>query len=102
MRSRAAGALVVVLAGLTLAGCQKARQQYDKVALGMSQAEVRKILGAPQYEFADEWVYTGASARDLVRVSIYFLKEGDASKVVGKSWQNPERPSENHQAGQVP
>jgi outer membrane protein assembly factor BamE (lipoprotein component of BamABCDE complex) len=102
MRSRTAWVLLVLVAGLALGGCRKAREQYDKVAPGMTRAEVQKILGAPEYEFADEWVYTGSSARDLGRVTIYFSHEGDRSKVVGKSWQNPDSPAENDRTGEVP
>ena len=102
MRNRAAWVLLAVLAGLLVGGCRKARQQYEKVSPGMTPAEVREILGAPRYEFADEWVYTGASPSDLARVTVYFSREGGESRVVGKSWRDPQRPSENHQEGQVP
>ena len=91
-------ALAVGLVAFTV-GCQLTRQNYTAISLGMAPDEVKKILGSPRYQFDDEWVYTRDDPRDLVKVSVYF---GEHDKVVGKCWQNPERPWENHREGQVP
>lgn len=102
MRGRARWAIVAAAAGLLLVGCDTPRRKYDAVALGMAAPQVRKILGAPRYEFADEWVYTREDPRDLTKVTIYFGGEGDEKTVVGRSWYSPERPQDNHREGQVP
>lgn len=83
---------------LAAAGCNVTRQNYVAVSLGMTPDEVKQILGTPRYEFADEWVYTRDDPRDLTKVSVYF----DEEKAVGKCWQNPEKPWENHREGEVP
>jgi outer membrane protein assembly factor BamE (lipoprotein component of BamABCDE complex) len=88
----------LALAG-AVAGCQLTRQNYQAVSIGQTADQVQKILGAPRYQFGGEWVYTADDPRDLTKVSVYF---GPDHKVVGKSWQNPERPWENQREGQVP
>lgn len=102
MRGRAGWVMTAAVAGMLLAGCDAVRRNYDAVALGMGPDQVRRILGAPRYEFADEWVYSREDPRDLVRVTIYFGGETGRLKVIGKSWHNPDRPQENHREGQVP
>jgi hypothetical protein len=97
--SRLSLAVVAVALAAALAGCQLTRQNYQAVALGQTPEEVQKILGAAKYKTDGEWVYTSDDPRDLVKVSIYF---GPDKKVVGKSWQNPERPWENNREGQGP
>jgi len=84
---------------VSAAGCELNRKNYEAVSLGLSQDEVKKVLGSPRYEFEGQWVYTGDDPRDLTKVEIYFDAD---KKVVGKSWQNPEKPWENHRDGQVP
>ena len=102
MRGRVRWAMVAAVAGLLLPGCDTARRKFDAVALGMGPDQVRKILGAPRYEFADEWVYTRDDPRDLARVTIYFGGESGQRKVIGKSWHSPDRPHESRREGQVP
>jgi outer membrane protein assembly factor BamE (lipoprotein component of BamABCDE complex) len=92
-------AAAVVALGLVLAGCQLSRDNYRAVTLGQSPEEVRQLLGAPRYQYDGEWDYTSDDPRDLTRVSIFF---GPDKKVVGKRWQNPEKPGENQHEGQVP
>jgi len=99
MRQPTGRALIVVAAALALAGCQPTRQNYMAVSVGQTQDQVRKILGTPRYQFAEEWVYTMDDPRDLTKVTIRFDADG---KVAGKSWQNPEEPWQNHREGQVP
>jgi hypothetical protein len=45
------GAVVAALVALTMAGCNRAKQvtraNYDKIATGMTLAEVEKLLGGP-------------------------------------------------------
>jgi outer membrane protein assembly factor BamE (lipoprotein component of BamABCDE complex) len=91
-------ALVVGLA-LMLAGCQLTRANYQAVSVGQSANDVKKALGNPRYQFEGQWVYTQDDPRDLTKVEIYFDAD---KKVAGKSWQNPERPWENHREGQAP
>ena len=86
-------------AALILAGCQLTRQSFQSVSLGQAPDEVQKILGAPRYQFGGEWIYTTEDPRDLTKVAVYF---GPDNKVVGKSWENPEKPWENLREGQVP
>jgi len=92
---------VLLAAGVvaSAAGCRLTRKNYQAVSLGHSADEVKKVLGRARYEFEGEWVYTRDEPRDLTKVEIYFDAD---KKVVGKSWQNPERPWENHREGQVP
>lgn len=92
---------VMLAVGLALAatGCELTRQNYQAVSLGQSADEVKKVLGSPRYEFGEQWVYTRNDPRDLTKVEVYF---DDEKQVVAKSWQNPERPWENHREGQVP
>ena len=94
----AALATACVAAAAVAAGCQLTRQNYQAVSLGMPAGEARKILGAPRYELADEWVYTRDDPRDLTKVSLFF---DDEEQVIGKAWQNPEKPWENHREGEV-
>ena len=94
--------LAVVLAVgvvVSAAGCKLSRKNYQAVSLGHSADEVKKVLGSPRYEFEGQWVYTRDNPRDLTKVEIAFDAD---KKVIGKSWQNPERPWENHREGQVP
>ena len=88
-----------MVAGLAMAGCQLTRQSFQAVSLGQTPEEVQKILGAPRYQFGGEWVYTTENPRDLTKIAVYF---GPDKKVVGKSWENPEKPWENLREGQVP
>jgi len=99
MRRRAFWAAAALAFGVALAGCQLTRQNYQAVSLGQTPDQVKKILGTPRYEFAEEWVYTADDPRDLTKVAVYF---GPDKKVVGKSWQNPEKPWENDTGGRVP
>jgi hypothetical protein len=95
-------ALCLVLASCLVAlasGCKLTRQGYEAVGLGQTQAQVQKVLGAPRYRFDNQWVYTADDARDLTKVEVVFDESG---KVVGKSWQNPEKPWENHRQGTLP
>jgi outer membrane protein assembly factor BamE (lipoprotein component of BamABCDE complex) len=91
--------LVAVGIVVSAAGCKLTRKNYHALSLGNSADEVKKVLGSPRYESQGQWVYTRDDPRDLTKVEIYF----DADKtVIGKSWQNPEKPWENHREGQVP
>jgi len=101
MRRRMIGGALAVagLAMLAAAGCNLQRKDYQAVSLGQSAEEVKQILGDPRYRFEGQWIYTRDDPRDLTKVDIYFDEEG---KVVGKAWQNPETPWENHREGQVP
>ena len=92
---------VAVLAMLVPAvvGCQLTRQNYQAVTLGQTPDQVQKILGSPRYQFDSNWAYTADDPRDLTKASIFFDVD---KKVVGKSWQNPEKPWENDREGQVP
>lgn len=99
MRRRALWIVLAAAVGLAAVGCQLTRQAYQAVSLGQTPDQVKKILGAPRYEFAEEWVYTADDPRDLTKVAVYF---GPDRKVVGKTWQNPEKPWENQREGQVP
>ena len=83
--------------GLVLAGCNLTRQGYEAVSVGQAPDEVKKALGAPRYQFEAEWVWTNDDPRDLTKVTVRFDAD---KKVVGKSWQNPEKPWENHREGQ--
>ena len=91
---------VLLAAGVaaSAAGCALTRRNYQAVSLGHSADEVKKVLGRARYEFEGEWVYTRDEPRDLTKVEVYFDAD---KKVVGKSWQNPEKPWENHREGQV-
>ncbi|TFG89036.1 MAG: hypothetical protein E4H17_01350 [Gemmatimonadales bacterium] len=94
--------LCAALAGglaLALAGCELTRGNYQAISVGQSPDEVKKILGNPRYQFEGQWVYTQDDPRDLTKVEIYF---GEDKQVVGKVWQNPGKPWENHREGQVP
>ena len=84
---------------LSAAGCNLTRKDYQAVSLGNSADEVKKVVGSPRYEFEGQWVYTRDDPRDLTKVEICFDAD---KKVIGKSWQNPEKPWENHREGQVP
>jgi len=99
MVRRTAWALVAVAVGLAVVGCQLTRQNYQAVSLGQTADQVKTILGSPRYQSDQEWVYTRDDPRDLTKVVIYF---GPDKKVVGKLWQNPEKPWENHGEGAVP
>jgi hypothetical protein len=92
--------LAALLAILATApgGCGTPRGQYNAVAVGMSQGRVKEILGTPRYQLADEWVYTQDDPRDLTLVTVRF-KDG---KLVAKSWQNPEKPEDDHRVGPPP
>ena len=92
---------VLLVVGVTVAatGCELTRKNYQAVSLGHSADEVKKVLGSPRYEFEGQWIYTRDDPRDLTKVEICFDEQG---KVIGKSWQNPEKPWENHREGQVP
>jgi hypothetical protein len=39
---------LIIIAFIALAGCDRARSRFDEVRLGMTRAEVVKILGEPQ------------------------------------------------------
>lgn len=98
MRWRITGiamAAVLVMA----AGCELTRKNYQAVGLGQEADQVKGLLGDPRYHFEGRWVYTRDDPRDLTKVEIYFDEDG---RVVGKAWQNPEKPWENHREGQVP
>jgi hypothetical protein len=41
---------LMIIAFIALAGCDRARSRFDEVSLGMTRAEVIKILGQPQEE----------------------------------------------------
>jgi len=84
---------------LVLAGCNFDRKSYEAVSLGMTADQVKQVLGQPRFAFEGQWIYTRDDPRDLTKVEIFFDAEG---KVVGKTWQNPERPWENDHVGQVP
>jgi len=84
--------------GLAIGGCEFTRQGFQTVSLGQTQADVEKLLGPPTYRTDSEWVYTRGDPRDLTKVTVRFDSE---KKVVGKSWQNPEKPWENQREGQM-
>ena len=92
-------AAAMLAVALAVAGCQLTRQNYQAVAIGQTADQVQKALGSPRYQFDGNWVYTADDPRDLTKVNIYFDAD---KKVVGKSWQNPEKPWENHREGQTP
>jgi len=94
-------AAIAAMAGvaLALAGCQFTRQNYEAVSIGQTQDQVKKILGSPRYQFDAEWIYTADDPRDLTKVVVRF---GEDKKVIGKVWQNPEKPWENDRAGEAP
>jgi len=98
---RALWAAMAMAMGLALVatGCEFTRQGYQAVSLGQTQDEVKNILGPATYKSDAEWVYTRSDPRDLTKVTVRF---GEDKKVIGKSWQNPEKPWENHREGQVP
>jgi hypothetical protein len=73
--------------------------EFLAVSVGQTPQEVQKILGAPRYQFGGEWIYTTDAPRDLTKIAVYF---GPDKTVVGKSWENPEKPWENLREGQVP
>ncbi len=98
MPRRASAWMLVVLAAAMVAGCEINRRNYDQVNPGMAPEDVERILGAPRYKFADEWVYTRDDPRDLTKVTVHFEDE----VVVGKAWQNPEKPWENDREGRRP
>ena len=85
--------------GLALAGCQLTRKDYMAVTIGQTEDQVKKIMGDPRYQFGNQWLYTSDDPRDLAKAVILF---DDHKRVVGKSWQNPEKPWENHSEGQLP
>ena len=89
---------VAVAGGLALGGCEFTRQGFQTVSLGQTQADVQKLLGPPTYRTDTEWVYTRSDPRDLTKVTVRFDAE---KKVVGKAWQNPEKPWENLREGQM-
>jgi outer membrane protein assembly factor BamE (lipoprotein component of BamABCDE complex) len=91
--------LAAVLATILVAGCQFTRQDYQSVTLGQTPDQVKKILGTPRTQVAGEWTYTADDPRDPLMVTIWFGPEG---KVIGKAWQNPDKPMENDRAGQTP
>jgi hypothetical protein len=97
LRRVATAAAAVVL--LAIAGCQFTRQNYNAVPIGGTEDEVKKALGAPRYQLGAEWVYTADDPRDLTKVVVRF---GEDKKVVGKAWQNPEKPWENSREGEAP
>lgn len=103
-RGAVAAAAGLALAGWVLAGCGGglSRRAYDRVELGMRPERVRRILGAPTYEFADEWVYTADRPDDLTRVAVHFAAQDGGRSVVGKAWQDPNRPAKNDRQGRVP
>ena len=88
-----------VLAGLALAGCQLTRQNYNAIAVGQAADQVQKALGTPRYQFDGQWVYASDDPRDLTKVTVWF---GADKKVVGKSWENPDKPWENNREGEMP
>lgn len=91
--------LAALVTALAVGGCELTRQNYEAVTLGQTADQVQKVLGAPRYRFEGQWIYTRDDPRDLTKVEIYFNDEG---QVVGKTWQNPEKPWENHREGQTP
>jgi hypothetical protein len=92
-------ALAAVLAAVLVAGCQLTRQDYQGVSLGQSPDQVKKLLGSPRTQLGQEWTYSQDDPRDPTLVKIWF---GPDQKVIGKMWQNPDRPMENDRTGQVP
>lgn len=98
MRWRMIG-VALAAAVMLAAGCGLTRKNYQAIGLGQETGQVKKVLGDPRYRFEGRWVYTRNEPRDLTKVEIHFDDEG---RVVGKSWQNPEKPWENHREGQVP
>jgi len=94
---------ILVLAAAVLAaaggGCELTRKNYQAVTLGQNADQARKILGAPRYQYEGQWIYTRDDPRDLTKVEVYFDADGN---VIGKAWQNPEKPWENHREGQTP
>jgi hypothetical protein len=97
IRVAAAAGIAVVL--LAMAGCQLTRQGYDAIPIGATEDQVKKALGSPRFQHGAEWVYTADDPRDLTKVVVRF---GEDKKVVGKAWQNPEKPWENSRVGEVP
>ena len=95
-RAWLAAAVAVLVAA---AGCQFTRQNYQSVLLGQTADQVEKSLGKPRTQFDNEWVYTADDPRDLAMAKIWF---GPDNKVIGKSWENPDKPWENERQGQTP
>jgi len=98
MRWRMIGVALAAVA-MMAAGCKLTRKNYQAVGVGQETDQVRQVLGEPQYTFEGRWVYTRDEPRDLTMVEIYFDPDG---RVIGKAWQNPEKPWENHREGRVP
>lgn len=98
MRLRTIG-IVLAATAILAAGCELTRKNYEAVGLGQDADQVKGLLGEPRYRFEERWVYTRDDPRDLTKVEIRFDDQG---RVVGKAWQNPEKPWENHREGQVP
>jgi outer membrane protein assembly factor BamE (lipoprotein component of BamABCDE complex) len=99
MRRTAALLATGLVAVLVVAGCQLTRQHYQAVAIGQTPEQVQKALGAPRFQFGGQWVWTNDDPRDITKVAVWF---GPDKKVVGKSWQNPEKPWENDREGRAP
>ena len=92
------GAALVAL--LAAAGCgELVRKDYDAVALGQTADQVKRSMGAPRYQSDTEWTYTSDDPRDWMKATVRFGPDG---KVIGKSWQSPEKPWENSREGQAP
>jgi hypothetical protein len=91
--------LVAVLALVLAAGCQFTRQDYQSIKLGQTPDEVKKVLGSPRTQAGPVWTYTADDPRDPVMATIWFGPDG---KVIGKAWQNPDKPMDNDRAGQTP
>jgi len=98
MRWRMIG-VALAAAAMLAAGCNLTRKNYQAIGLGQEAEQVKKVLGDPSYRSEGRWVWTRDDPRDLTKVEVYFDEDG---RVIGKTWQNPEKPWENHREGQVP
>jgi hypothetical protein len=67
-------ALVLILA--VIAGCAAALQNYDKVTLGMSKAEVKQIAGEPHRIMEGESTGEGPLISKAGKHEIWFYRDG--------------------------
>jgi hypothetical protein len=88
-----------MVALMAAAGCQFTRQNYQSVLLGQTTDQVEKALGKPRTQNGSEWVYTADDPRDLTMATIWFDSD---KKVIGKTWENPDKPWENDRQGKTP
>lgn len=75
--------LAVVCLAVVLGGCEKfTSQNYDMITTGDSMDRVEDVLGKPDFQESDQWLYVHHSP--YYQAKIYF-KDG---KVVDRKWEN--------------